>query len=179
MLLIVYIHYLEDADVTLKKVIYIIIKGTIIWGVGYALTWITKWLIASVILKKNVISDALEQVAYRSYGGNEQSVFLEIFIAVRKNIGSLLMDRIGIFLAVVLVCSLLVFFIRLCQQKKGGIILLPIVLVSIYPYIWYIVLAQHSIQHSYFTYKAQLITIWAILLLGAEGIHQVGKEKIE
>lgn len=173
LLLVIYIHYLEDIDNTLQKEINILIRGTIVWGIGYALTWGTKWLMASVILKENIVLDALEQATYRSYGGNKQSIFSSAFLAVRKNLGSLLMDRIGIILAVILICSLTVFLFWVYRFKKSGKLLFPIVLIAIYPYVWYAILAQHSIQHSYLTYKAQMITIWAILLLGMESIYQI------
>lgn len=179
LLLMIYTHYFEDADTSFKKGMYILIKGTLCWGLGYVLTWVAKWILATLILGENVLSDALEQAAYRSLGGNDQGVFSGIILAVRKNLGALLMDRNGIILAVVLICSVLIFLFWTFRSKNSGKALLPIALISLYPYIWYCILAQHSIQHAYFTYKAQMITLWVILLLGAEAIQKMIPSKKE
>lgn len=173
LLLMIYTHYLEDTDTSFRKGMYILIKGTLCWGLGYALTWVTKWMLATLILRENVFSDALEQAVYRSYGGNSQGVFSGMIFAVRKNMGSLLMDRNGIILAALLICCVLIFLFWICRSKNAGKALLPIALISLYPYIWYCVLVQHSIQHAYYTYKAQMITIWVILLLGTEAIRKL------
>lgn len=172
-LLMLYIHYLEDAEASLKKGMYILIKGTICWGLGYALAWITKWILATLILRENVFSDALKQMVFRSYGGNNGGVFAGIVLAVRKNLGALLMDRNGVILAILLVCSAIIFLLWIHRSEKREKVLLPMVLVSLYPYLWYCVLVQHSIQHAYFTYKAQMLTIWVILLLGGEATRQM------
>lgn len=173
LLLMIYMHYLEDADASFRKGMYILIKGTICWGLGYVLTWVTKWILATLVLRENIISDALEQAVFRSYGGNDQGVISGITLAVRKNLGALLMDRNGIILAAALACSVIVFLFWTCRFNKTGKTLLPIAFISLYPYIWYCVLVQHSIQHAYFTYKAQMITLWVVLLLGAEAIRKM------
>ena len=38
------------------------------WAIGYAFTWISKWVIADTFTDANVIKSALEQIKYRSIG---------------------------------------------------------------------------------------------------------------
>ena len=50
---------------------------------------------------------------------------------------------------------------RLPDWKQAGLYLL----VAFAPYIWYLVLSNHSYVHFWFTYRLQAVSITAILLL--------------
>ncbi len=42
----------------LKKMIILCIN----WGLGYGLIWLSKWVIASIILDKNIMENALDAI---------------------------------------------------------------------------------------------------------------------
>lgn len=42
------------------------IKASFIWAIGYGITWATKWVVATIVLKKNIISNALSKILSRT-----------------------------------------------------------------------------------------------------------------
>ena len=64
-------------------------------------------------------------------------------------------------------CLLLVgmgFFLWRKNRKRAGKYAL-ILLVCTYPYLWYLALANHSQVHCFFTFRAQMITAFGILVV--------------
>ena len=53
-------------------------------------------------------------------------------------------------------------------RDRGRILAcLPMLMVAAYPYLWYLVLANHSQIHFWYTYRAQLVTMFGLLMFGA------------
>ena len=50
-----------------------------------------------------------------------------------------------------------------CEGKKTIVGYLPVLLVAAYPFIWYLVLSNHSQIHSYFTYRTLETSVFAVL----------------
>lgn len=64
-----------------------IVAGSVVWGFGYFGMWAGKWLISSIILRQNVLADAVSQAQVRvssSYGENH---FSRVMVFMR-NIGA-------------------------------------------------------------------------------------------
>lgn len=53
-------------DEPLKKRVKQAFAGLVCWCLGYSGMWAAKWVVASVFTGKNMIKNAVEQVAYRS-----------------------------------------------------------------------------------------------------------------
>ena len=56
-----------------------------------------------------------------------------------------------------------IMFVLYRKPIKNFNILIPLLCISIVPYIWYIAFAGHSSIHCWFTYKIQAMSIFAIL----------------
>lgn len=151
----------SDKEVTCKENFLFVIFSSISWGIAYALTWISKWIISSLVLAENVLKNAVEQAAFRT-GGSTEVVEVSAFRAIKDNV-NLMFDgpnfKLLIFLLILWIIVWLFFGKSVEVAKKY----LPIVLLAIYPYVWYVVLANHSIFHSWFTYRNQAITVFALL----------------
>lgn len=68
---------------------------------------------------------------------------------------------------VILVVLAILLLLLLCFHRRNRHIwqnAFLFVMVGFYPYIWYMVLANHSQIHSYFTYRIQVITLFAIFI---------------
>lgn len=148
-------------DVIVNQFFYMVF-----WGIGYAFSWITKWLLASLVLQKNVLSDAYEQAKFRTTGGEET-----ILDSIVRNLEVLKMPyfhdtfskwygaTLGI-LALLIIVAIVIFF-----HKKDMKFAYPLILPAILPYAWMCVFKEHSYIHFAFVYRIQMITIFCLMCI--------------
>lgn len=156
--------YTADKKESLGKQFGTLIGTGIFWGIGYGLTWFSKWAISSVILRQNVIKNAIEKILFRTEGDADHPLARLDMLKLNFN----LMYTNTTLLILGLTC---VFFLYYAFKKKGvqfswGFIL-PMVFIALTPYIWYNVLANHSQIHFWFTYRVQILTTFALLSIFA------------
>lgn len=143
----------------------------LLWLTAYGATWSTKWVLYSVVLRKNGFSDALTQTAYRT-GGEAVSggIFVQIFGAMLRNLRclfpfSLLTHSAGFLMpvAAVVLCAMIFWVIR----KQNGLpeTVYVYFCIGLIPYIRYAVLSNHSYIHYFFTYRAQFVSVFCLFLI--------------
>ncbi len=157
----------QEKDLKLKTEIIEIIKICVLWGIGYGLTWFTKWFLVDILFNKNMISTAIKQVLYRSVGTKEINFAMVLKINIKYIVNELVFSILTVF-------SFINFRILLCnktyklQKNINGIELLkrilPYTIVMIMPFVWYFVLQNHSYHHDFFTYRNLLLAILGINL---------------
>lgn len=147
-----------------------IVSGSVAWGLGYGLFWAEKWLAGSLILRRNVLADAIGQAQYRltdSRIGNT-----DVLWALFKNISCLFPTGNGIreifpflpFYIVIIIVMTWIFILRNKNRWKSLTRLLPILFVSMFPYIWIVIMHQHSAIHATFwVYRIQVCAIFGVL----------------
>lgn len=156
--LIVY-NYLELRENSIQKNTVEIISKSFSWGMGYLMAWSGKWIIAEFITKKNIISNALDQVLSRTSSQVNEIEISKIDV-ITKNIYKYI-EGVDIKLVLLLIIITLILFI--IMKKKNSINMLPTLLVAIYPIVYYFVMANHSFVHFWFTYRNLTISCFAIL----------------
>lgn len=136
------------------------------WGMGYALCWISKWVLASLVLHKNVLFDAVKQAGLRVTGGEET-----VIDAIEKNLAGLKMPYLSDTvekwygaLAVILVL-LILMSIMFIFRKKETKFPYPLMILTLLPYAWMCVFKGHSYIHFIFTYRIQMISIFCLLCI--------------
>ena len=79
-------------------------------------------------------------------------------------------------LLIVLVAVILVLIKKL-KDRRVVQACLPMLLVASYPYVWFLVLSNHSQIHFWYTYRAQLVALFGVLMF-VTGIlkHKGGEE---
>lgn len=152
-----------------KNCLRTVAKDTLSWGLGYGIMWASKWVIGSIILREKVFETAKNAIAFRTLGNDEYAgrMLGDRIQAVADNYKAMFFSEgksIAAILAVVIVCLLLLSLIK--RKKDKGIMTqsLSLLIIALFPYIWYFVLSNHSIIHSWFTYRAQSVTLFAILV---------------
>ena len=148
----------EKRDI--KGSIIDIIKLSLLWCISYATIFFAKWVIASIILHKDVITVAIKNIIFRTNGNAEYPVTR--LGAIKENI-KYLYNTVLLALAILLVILFIIKLIRNRKYIKEYKYTIPILLISLYPYIWYFVFAGHSSIHAFFTYRLQAIMIFGIL----------------
>jgi len=150
--LIIYLSA-ENED-NFKKKLQSLLWFSVLWGIGYALTWASKWTLATILTDMNVFKDAFESILYRT--SSEDFSRLDV---IETNYNLLPIIFINLIFTSLLVLAV-VFF-----NKKAIKTNLLLLIVATFPYLWYLVLAQHSWWHTWFTYRIQAISIIAILFV--------------
>ena len=158
LLLLIAIHLKEDADYSLRKSIPNLILLTVVWGLGYGLFWAAKWVIGSLVLGRNVLTDAFQVASVRVAGGVSQAS--SPMHALALNFGQTFYHHTGLFLAAgaVLVAFGLVFH----KPWREWLRALPLCLVSLYPVLWICVLSNHSEIHYYFTFRMVTVLLFGV-----------------
>ena len=153
-------HNNPDKKLSLWYWIKIYLKTIIPFIIGYALTWISKWLIYDSLFHENIIHNAIEQVRYRSQINDNTTAqnFKEIIFWMNEDMFKHLGYSIPVLAVILFVFSR---FSNITLRKNYTII--PFMLISIIPYIWYKALSNHTLVHFFFVYRHLGITITAIL----------------
>lgn len=170
----------RDEEAKLKENAWFTLKASVSWGMGYALTWIIKWLIGMAVLGMSHFWLTMSVIQYRLEGNEEDP--LDRIGTIRKNLKAWLNvqdDGIITWSKVVLLILLAALILAVWKKLKdlktvGGY--LPILAVAAYPYIWYLVMSNHSQIHFWYTYRAQIVTLFGILLFIKSVLRDTGGE---
>ena len=152
--------------------------SALLWGTGYVLTWVTKWLLAAVILKENTLPYVTEHIEERVSGDIGLSPLGYISGALFRNLSCLFplgFGAAGIIAGIIII----LFIIYNCHvYRKKNVDRMAVILfliIGILPYVRYMALHNHSFLHYFFTYRAQAATI---LSLSAILYHSVNRRFI-
>lgn len=173
------LQFREYREESYKKNLLTMLTASGLWGVGYLGNWFSKWVLGSIILKRNVIMDGLVEAVFRT--GNTQDDTSSWGGAIHWNLYALLppgtdWDKVyQWFVAGVLIVLMMVAAAmwRSKEKKKFLFSQIPFGLVAMYPYIWYYLMTNHSQVHSIFTYRIQMITVWIGLSIAVNCIKAV------
>ena len=166
----------KNEEITLKEEILLFIKIGISWILGYALTWAGKWILVDLIYNKGLIKTAIEQVLYRS-AKIENITGLDI---IYYNVYYMIIPFCiwGIIIALQLVKRIKTKNKNTNKEVDYKEIIkyrLPYIIIGLMPFVWYLVLKNHSCWHNFFTYRNLLLTIIAIPI-GVREFKIGGKE---
>ncbi len=166
--LLVWISLQPDEQTEIKKDIVSIIKHSVSWFSGFALTWVAKWLLGTIILRENIFLDAWEQSVYRL----ETEGFTR-WDAISQNLGMLNYPLIIIALSLILIAIIVSF------NKNGWKKAVLFSIVGILPYCWYFVLSNHSYLHWWFTYRSQITSVACCLLVFASFVSTPMRKRMQ
>lgn len=134
-----------------------------IWLLGYASIWSSKWLIGWILTGENIIDTAMACAQQRVgntivFGGVEMYMnqFFDIILTKISNIIYPICIAIGIVIALLI----LYFYKNRDKVKKFN----WLVIISLMPIGWFIVMKNHSLQHIFFTWRDFMLTLWCMLI---------------
>lgn len=154
-----------------KEGILIAIKVSVLWMIGYVGMWVAKWTLASFILHIDALNYVKDQAMLRVNGLQGLKSAKEMYLgAITKNWHTLypinIVKRVStlwtIFFAFIIFSILVIDWKKIKEQKYSSLVLL---IIAIIPYIRYLVLANHSFRHYFFTFRSQIVTVMAITYL--------------
>lgn len=121
------------------------------WGIGYAVIWGSKWVLASLLTQENFVADAFNSIS--------------IHTTHRMADVAAIVMRSHILTAVTLTAVIVVFLLFALRYRQSyiGNLFLPII--ALMPIAWYAVLWNHSCVHLWFTWRSLVVTAFCCLLM--------------
>ena len=149
-----------------------LLKIILAWAVGYGGMYLAKWALAGLVMGENPLPYVTGHVGERLVGSvANMNLFQEALGALSRNVQYLFpMDygHIGGLLGAGLV--ILAAYVGYVHHRKGFSkrqVLLYAAL-GLVPYVRFLALINHSYLHGFFTYRAQLATLFALVLILGE-----------
>ena len=151
------------------------------WGFGYALTWVAKWILAAGILGVRYFWRSLSTAKYRMLGNEEEPI--DRIGTIRKNLkawmnvqdeGLITWSKVAL---LILVIAVILVIVKKLMDKRTVCACLPMLLLASYPYLWFLVLSNHSQIHFWYTYRAQLVALFGILMFLAGILKKKERER--
>lgn len=149
-----------------------IVLSGFFWSFGYLLIWITKWLIVEVVFFKGAIFAGISQIINRTV--SQPDINFSYFKTLKLNVFQLIgYDKINKILVFSIFIFALVFLIKKFSIKKNKLKkIFLLFFIALIPYFWYLIAANHSYIHVWFTYRNQLMTVVALTLIYFELIKK-------
>ena len=151
---------LEDNKQSLKGNIYKLLLLAFVWAFGYVGMWVSKWIIASAVLNKNVIASGLNVFLMRSSsveGVPRYGALLKNVLVYNNSYYIVIMSAIVIY-----------YIVRLIKIKDNISFnkfkeTIPFLLIGITPFLWYLFASNHSFIHYWMTYRILFVFFFAIM----------------
>lgn len=153
---------------------------TLLWLIGYGTTWVSKWVISTMITRRNVFHEALSQANHR-ITGNLDNTHIKPSIS---NMLDLILQSFAHKADLIFIIALMIIFLVFAMKYRSNILnnyrnklysSTLLLLTACTPFIWTFSMLQHTQQHSWFTYR--ILTISAISLLSIIWIWVFGSNK--
>jgi len=161
------------ATLRLQKGVPFILKNSASWGAGYGLTWLAKWVLATVFTSENTLLDAYQSILLRTRGVGEAPV--RILRPLARNLTAMFPSFVLVIAALAFVVLIVLFFVR-GKKVKDVLQQAPLLAIAMYPYVWYELAGNHSFVHYWFTYRSQAIAVFALLVFMFHAIKKQAHE---
>lgn len=177
----------EKGKISLKEAIKIIVKNTLLWGMGWIITNLTKWIIVDILYNRNLIYKSIMQFIFRSLGTSEEN--LAWYMGLSNNWNWAFRHTLMFFTTLIfyVIYTLIRNYKNITINVKQAI---PYLMISFMPIAWFMVMVNHTWFHFWFTWRNLIlfyigIGIFLLKLFGekvetekTEKVNEKSKEKI-
>ena len=159
--MVVYLCLINDSGMVEK--IISIVKNGMMWCLGYGGMWTSKWILATIVLKRDIVSDGLSQFSERTsdYAANFHLSKISVILANYREFFRTPVIYIALICILYLIYSIVknkTYLSGEAWQSMGLYIL-----VGVAPVVWYCFATNHSAVHTWFTCKACLVSFLAVM----------------
>lgn len=175
--IITYFLLQKEEKPKIKRYIIQILKISFAWLTGYAITWVAKWVISELFFNRALISQAMTQIYFRSRNLKESAitVIAKSLTYISKPVTFVILGICIIFMAVTGYMS--------SKEKpdynKNCVRCIPYIIILFFPIIWFAVVKQHSMVHTFFTYRSLVISIICMLIISSKLFERDNNKKEE
>lgn len=170
--MVMYLCLINDSGI--KEKIFNIVRNGVMWCLGYGVMWTSKWVLGSIILKRDIIYDGLSQFSERTSGYAENFQLSKISV-ILTNYRKFFKSPV-VYIALICLLYLIYAIVKNKTYLYGeawcsmGLYLL----VGLSPVVWYCFATNHSAIHAWFASKACLVSFLAVmfgLICQAESLY--------
>lgn len=136
------------------------------WGFGYGAMWAGKWILSTLVLRDNVIANALSQILLRA-AHTQNGERLTVLDTWLRNVEFYFEKPYLILIALCLAAVFAGIFRSRGQLADVCIDSIPFLLVAVMPFMWYALAGQHSYEHHWFTFRGLVTTVFACMCICA------------
>lgn len=155
------VFLLTENRKSLKEDFVFFVGSCAAWGIGYVAMWGSKWILGSLLTKENIIADALGSVLLR-VGATESEAQANALEVILKNIGA---NKMCLILIAIVFVGVFIYGIWKKRSVDLKNINISVLLCALLPFMWYVVVSNHSYIHYWFTYRILAISIYAGFIL--------------
>ena len=139
------------------------VGACVMWCIGYLGFWALKWAAGSLLVQDNLIMNALYRMKYQTSAEHAETAGR--FESIIRNAAVVLKPGyIVLYLSSAVICALPL--LRGNREAgsllSGSRLLLPALALA--PFAWWLLAANHSLVHTFFTYRLISITVFALLI---------------
>lgn len=142
-------------------------RATSSWVAGYVGVWAAKWILCSTLTDYNIMNAAIKKIFERT---GSTMMFSDRIAVLQSNLWSLWPATSGgqpsftplIITALVIVVAWIIGVLLTKTSRSQIVSAVPIILIGLTPYLWYMVVSDHSMHHYWFTYRNQVITVFSL-----------------
>ena len=171
--LVVAVRAKENRLGSLKENLLLLLKCGICWGFAYGGAFIVKWIAASMVTGKNAFSLALNSAGMHALGattvnfdpkGLPNTWIDGLMSCLSAMLGSEQRVDYTRIASVLLAGFLIIFSVwYLLRRKKSNSAALPLMILGGLVLVRFVLLNNHSYMHCFFTYRALVTTVFALL----------------
>lgn len=165
------ITYLTIDENNTKDTVKNIISFSVMWGLGYSLTWLSKWLITDIVLKRNSIENVINQIMYRSIGVGNEKTKITVLNSIQRNINVYMNYICIILLSIFFIFCLVNILKNIKKQHKNDTKDLCYIIIAVIPFVWNLMLKEHSFNHVIFVHRIYMVSILAIMVMCCKQIE--------
>ncbi len=160
-LIVIELLEMQKNTTNIKRRLMNILKYSTIWALSYSLFYVCKWIIAGLVIDRSVIDVAVGQLEYRlNISGSPKVNRLDVIkVNVETYFNSIVVAMLIIYITVWII---LLLFARNKKVKIKNLI--PLLVIMIYPFLWYCAISNHSAEHPWMTYKILSVTMFTFLI---------------
>lgn len=164
-----------DALNVLKPLKKVIVTG-IAWVLGYGIMWAGKWILATLILKENVIASAFSEILIRSGADND------VTFGQTNRLYAIYMNwkHYNYKLYILILSGWFMFWLLrgVIKGWKKTAKCPSFFLIGCSSFVWYIVLFNHTGIHHAFTYRILGIGICAFFAIVIESTYMAAEKRL-
>lgn len=155
-----------------KENLYLVIKSGLAWGSSYVLCFVGKWIAASIVTGENKITASFSSAKERFNSVEVEeniTAFEEFLYAIPANLstvfGGTKRVEVGHIIGGLIIFTMVTgaLYYLFATKKKNKDIAMLLLIIGLLPYVRFAVLNNHSYLHEFFTYRAQCVSVLAML----------------
>lgn len=130
------------------------------WAAGYGGMWAAKWVLTALLMEPSIFLNAIDAIKNRSSMLDESGVAFNYADMLARNLRYLQDSPL---LYAVFVLDALYLALAFVRRPSGSIVRGAVLFLAaaLLPFVWYLFAGNHSYIHSFFTYRALGVTLFA------------------